>query len=125
MPSNLKILFISFVALMSITVTAQTTSHVVKGKITEKVMAQVLVNKLVNNKRQQVAEFQISPANPNFMFALTGDTLANYQLQFNLLKTGTRHPEVKKTFLVSWSLDSRKDYSFIITPSKLDSTQKK
>src|SRR5829696_6653303 len=104
---------------------AQTTTHIVKGIITEKVIAQILVSKLTNNKYSKVAEYKLSPGDKDFAFAISDDSASAYRLQFNLYKPAGRHPKLVKISVLALTLNHDQNYTLAITPSKLDTVKKK
>src|SRR5215218_5126770 len=104
---------------------AQTTTHIVKGIVTEKVIAQILVSKINNNKYSKVAEYKLSPGDKDFAFAIPNDSASAYRLQFNLYKPAGRHPKLVKISVLPLTLNQRQNYSLTITPSKLDTVKKR
>ena len=118
--------FVFCISIVTVIVaSAQITATVVAGTVSETAVAELWVSKIENNKQQRIADFTISPAQRNFMFSIPGDSIATYRLQVNLMKTGKHHPEIERVRLISFNLDPHNNYSLKITPSKLDSSQKK
>ncbi|MDH7463116.1 redoxin family protein [Chitinophagaceae bacterium 26-R-25] len=103
----------------------QSSTHVVSGIVSEKVNADLWVNKLVGNKILRVAEYKISPSDGSFLFAIPKDSASVYRFQLNVMKPHGRHFTNDKICLVTLSLNPDKDYSLSITPSKFDTLQKK
>jgi thiol-disulfide isomerase/thioredoxin len=104
---------------------AQSTTHIVKGTITEKVIAQILVSKLTNNKYSKVAEYKLLPGDKDFAFAIPNDSASAYRLQFNLYKPAGRHPKLVNISVLPLTLNHDQNYTLIITPSKFDTIKKK
>src|SRR5215204_42479 len=104
---------------------AQSTTHIVKGIVTEKVISQILVSKLNNNKYSKVAEYKLLPGDKNFAFAFSDDSASAYRIQFNLYKPAGRHPKLVNISVLSLTLNHDQNYTLIITPSKLDTIKKK
>jgi thiol-disulfide isomerase/thioredoxin len=103
---------------------AQTDTHVVTGRFTEKVIAELYLNKVVDNKFQKIVEYKISPENGNFLFAIPKDRTAAYRLQINLYIPNGRHPKLAKICVLPLTLNPDLNYTLKITPSKLDSAKK-
>src|SRR5215213_8362452 len=104
---------------------AQSTTHIVKGIVTEKVIAQILVSKLTNNKYSKLAEYKLSPGDKDFAFAISNDSISAYRLQFNLYKPAGRHPKLVNISVLPLKLNHDENYTLTITPSKLDTIKKK
>ncbi|HKH60241.1 MAG TPA: TlpA disulfide reductase family protein [Flavitalea sp.] len=103
---------------------AQHNTHYVTGTITEKVIAELWVNKLINGKYQRIAGYKLSPDNGNFVFTIPKDTGVDYRLQINLYKPGGRHPKMDKILALPLNLNAGLNYSLKITPSKFDTIKK-
>jgi thiol-disulfide isomerase/thioredoxin len=103
---------------------AQTTTHMVTATFLEDVIAEISVNKVVNNKLRSIARFDISPDDKDFEFAIPKEPGTTYRLQINLMKPGVRQPKLDKICIVPLSLNPERDYTLKITPSKLDMTKK-
>jgi hypothetical protein len=104
---------------------AQSTTHIVKGIVTEKVIAQILVSRINNNKYSKVAEYKLSPGDKDFAFAISDDSISVYRLQFNLYKPAGRHPKLVNISVLPLTLNQGQNYTLTITPSKLDTIKKK
>ena len=102
---------------------AQTTPNVVSGSFTEKVIAEIWLNKYVNSKLTRIAEFKVTPETKDFAFATPDDT-AVYRLQVLLYKPGGRHPKLERTVVLPLSFRPGNNYTLKITPSKLDTVKK-
>lgn len=125
MQSVIKKVLAGAAMFVAISAWGQSSTHVVSGVVTEKVNAELWVNKLVGNKLQRVAEYKISPSEGSFMFAIPKDSASVYRFQLNVMKPHGRHFTIDKICLVTSPLNPDKDYSLSITPSKFDSLQKK
>src|SRR5215203_3645837 len=104
---------------------AQTNTHFVKGTLSEKVIAEIWVNKVSKGKSRKIAEYKVTPDDGNFVFAIPKDPGAAYRLQINLYKPGGRHPKLDKVCVLPLSLTPDLNYTLNITPSKLDTLKKK
>jgi thiol-disulfide isomerase/thioredoxin len=103
---------------------AQTSTHFVKGSISEKTIAQILVNRLSNNKYSKIAEYNLLAGDKDFVFAVPKDSGTTYRLQINLYKPAGRHPKLEKICVLPLTLNPDLNYTLNITPSKLDTIKK-
>jgi hypothetical protein len=94
------------------------------GTFTEKIDAELLLFKTVNNKIQKMGEYTINPSNLDFVFVLPADTTINYSFQVKTLKQGHMRLETDKYFTLPLTLKSGQNYSLKITLSKLDAAKK-
>ena len=94
------------------------------GTFTEKINAELILFKTVNNKIQKLGEYTINPSNPEFVFALPADTTINYSFQVKTLKQGHMRLEADKCYTLPLTLKPGQNYSLKITPSKLDAAKK-
>ena len=54
---------------------AQQDVRLVKGVFTEKVLAEISVNKGTRERSKRIAEFKINPSNQSFVFAIPDDSV--------------------------------------------------
>src|SRR6187401_513790 len=94
------------------------------GTFTEKIDAELLLFKTVNNKIQKLGEYTINPSNLDFVFVLPADTIINYSFQVKTLKQGHMRLETDKYFTLPLTLKSGQNYSLKITLSKFDAAKK-
>jgi len=125
MKFNLKNIFATVTSLIVLnTVMAQHDPVILSGTFTEKIDAELILTKTVNNRIQKLGEYTITPSNPEFVFALPADTTINYSFQVKTLKQGHMRLEVDNWFAIPLTLKSGQSYSLKITPSKLDAAKK-
>src|SRR3954471_9230863 len=103
---------------------AQQDVRLVKGVFTEKVLAEISVNKGTRERSKRIAEFKINPSNQSFVFAIPDDSVMNYSVQIKFMKTGAHHPVLEKMSAIPLSLEANHSYSLAITPSLLNTDKK-
>ena len=65
---------------------AQQSPITLTGTFTEKINAELILTKTVNNRIQKLGEYTITPSNPEFVFAFPADTTITYSFQVKTLK---------------------------------------
>ena len=103
---------------------AQQDPVTLSGTLTEKIDAELILFKTVNNKIQKLGDYTITPSNPEFVFAFPADTTINYSFQVKTLKQGHMRLETDKYFTLPLTLKSGQNYSLKITLSKFDAAKK-
>src|SRR6188508_560061 len=103
---------------------AQQDPVTLSGTFTEKIDAELILFKTVNNKIQKLGEHMINPSNLDFVFVLPADTTINYSFQVKTLKQGHMRLETDKYFTLPLTLKSGQNYSLKITLSKFDAAKK-
>jgi len=94
------------------------------GTFTEKIDAELILTKTVNNRIQKLGEYTINPSNLDFVFVLPADTTINYSFQVRTLKQGHMRLETDKYFTLPLTLKQGQNYSLKITLSKFDAAKK-
>ena len=84
------------------------------GTFTEKIDAELILTKTVNNKIQKLGEYTINPSNLDFVFVLPADTTINYSFQVKTLKQGHMRLETDKYFTLPLTLKPDQNYSLKI-----------
>jgi thiol-disulfide isomerase/thioredoxin len=103
---------------------AQQDPIILTGTFTEKVNAELILTKTVNNRIQKLGEYTINPSNLDFVFVLPADTTINYSFQVRTLKQGHMRLETDKYFTLPLTLKPGENYSLKITLSKFDAAKK-
>ena len=103
---------------------AQQDPVTLNGTFTEKINAELILFKTVNNKIQKLGEYTINPSNLDFVFVLPADTTINYSFQVKTLKQGHMRLETDKYFTLPLTLKQGQNYSLKITLSKFDAAKK-
>src|SRR6187399_2211065 len=103
---------------------AQQSPITLTGTFTEKINAELILTKTVNNRIQKLGEYTINPSNPEFVFAFPADTTINYSFQVKTLKQGHMRLEADKYFTLPLTLKQGQNYSLKITLSKFDAAKK-
>src|SRR4030095_4845617 len=103
---------------------AQQKIGLVKGVFTEKIDAEVWINKVSGEKSVKIAEFKIYPTNRSFAFAIPDDSATNYSVRINFMNRSGHHPVIEKITTIPLSLNVSQGYSLTITPSTLDPNKK-
>jgi len=103
---------------------AQQDPVTLSGTLTEKIDAELILFKTVNNKIQKLGEHMINPSNLDFVFVLPADTTINYSFQVKTLKQGHMRLETDKYFTLPLTLKPGQNYSLKITLSKFDAAKK-
>ena len=67
------------------TAMAQQNFRIVKGAFTEKIDAEVWINKVSGEKSTKIAEFKIYPTDRSFAFAVPDDSASNYSVRINFM----------------------------------------
>ena len=125
MKNSIKNIFASAVCLIVFNaLMAQQDPVTLTGTFTEKIDAELILTKTVNNRIQKLGEYTITPSNRDFAFVLPADTTINYSFQVKTLKQGHMRLEVDNWFAIPLTLKSGQSYSLKITPSKLDAAKK-
>jgi len=125
MKFNLKNIFASAVCLIVFNAAmAQQDPVTLTGTFTEKIDAELILSKTVNNRIQKLGEYTITPSNPDFVFVLPYDTTINYSFQVKTLKQGHMRLEADKYFTLPLTLKRGQNYSLKITLSKFDAAKK-
>src|SRR6188508_1623632 len=94
------------------------------GTFTEKIDAELILIKTVNNRIQKLGEYTITPSNPEFAFAFPADTTITYSFQIKTLKQGHMRLEADKYFTLPLTLKPGQNYSLKITLSQFDAAKK-
>jgi hypothetical protein len=79
---------------------------------------------VINGKIRSIAEYNITPGNRDFVFAIPGDTGVSYRLFVNIMKQEGRHPKLVKAYTLPLTLNADQNYTLKITTSKLNDTKK-
>ena len=125
MKISIKNIFASAVCLIVFNAAiAQQDPVTLTGTFTEKIDAELILIKTVNNKIQKLGEYTITPSNLDFVFVLPADTTINYSFQVKTLKQGHMRLETDKYFTLPLTLKSGQNYSLKITLSKFDAAKK-
>src|SRR6187549_1807963 len=125
MKINIKNILASAVSLIVFNAAmAQQDPVTLSGTFTEKIDAELILFKTVNNKIQKLGEHMINPSNPDFVFVLPADTTINYSFQVKTLKQGHMRLEADKYFTLPLTLKPGQSYSLKITLSKFDAAKK-
>jgi len=103
---------------------AQQDPMILTGTFTEKVNAELMLFRTVNNKLQRLGEYTINPSNPEFVFALPADTTVTYSFQVTIMKQGHMRLEADKYFTLPLKMKPGQNYSLKVIPSKLDAAKK-
>ena len=103
---------------------AQRNVHFVRGIFSEKSLVELRLVQVVNDKIRLIGEYNITPDNRDFVFAIPGDTGVTYRLNVNIMKKEGRHPTLEKAFTLPLSLNPEQNYTLKITPSKLNDAKK-
>ena len=112
MKFNLKNIFATVTSLIVLnTLMAQHDPVILSGTFTEKIDAELILTKTVNNRIQKLGEYTITPSNPDFVFVLPADTTINYSFQVRTLKQGHMRLEVDNWFAIPLTLKSGQSYS--------------
>src|SRR6188768_3692797 len=119
MKNSLKNIFASAVYLIVFKAAmAQQDPVTLSGTFTEKIDAELILTKTVNNRIQKLGEYTITPSNPDFVFVLPADTTINYTFQVKTLKQGHMRLEADKYFTLPLKLKPSQNYSLKVIPSK-------
>ena len=102
----------------------QQKTMILSGTFTEKINADLILLKTVNNNIQKLGEYTINPSHSDFVFVLPADTIINYSFQIKTLKEGHMRLEADKWFTIPLALKPEQNYSIKITPSKLNAEKK-
>ncbi|HSC53398.1 MAG TPA: TlpA disulfide reductase family protein [Phnomibacter sp.] len=108
----------------SVAVHAQTGNILLSGTVAENANVELGVVKTVNNKKEIAGEYKVFAGRPDFAFALLPDKNATYTLKVTTMKMGHVRLEKDKVFEIPMKLDSGKNYTLKITPSKLNAQSK-
>src|SRR6188768_1112418 len=103
---------------------AQQNTMTLSGTFTEKVNAELILTKTVNNRIQKLGEYRITPSNPEFVFAFPADTTVTYSFQVKTLKQGHMRLEADKYYTLPLTLKPGQNYSLKVTLSKFDAGKK-
>jgi len=106
------------------TAMAQQNFRIVKGAFTEKIDAEVWINKVSGEKSTKIAEFKIYPTDRSFAFAVPDDSASNYSVRINFMNRSGHHPVIEKITTIPISLNAPQNYSLTISPSTLDPKKK-
>ena len=125
MKISIKNIFASAVCLIVFNAAmAQQDPVTLTGTFTEKIDAELILFKTVNNRIQKLGEYTINPSNPEFVFAFPADTSITYSFQVKTLKQGHMRLEADKYYTLSLTLKPGQNYSLKITLSKFDAAKK-
>ena len=125
MKNSIKNIFASAVCLMVFNaLMAQHDPVILSGTFTEKIDAELILTKTVNNRIQKLGEYTITPSNPEFVFAFPADTTITYSFQVKTLKQGHMRMEADKYYTLPLTLKPGQNYSLKITLSKFDAAKK-
>ncbi len=103
---------------------AQQYPNVLTGTFTEKVNAELILIRKLDNKVQKIGDYKISPDNLDFVIALPTDTSINYSFEVKIMKMGHLRLEVDKWYTFPLTLKSGQNHSIKVTPSKIDVAKK-
>jgi thiol-disulfide isomerase/thioredoxin len=103
---------------------AQQSPVTLTGTFTEKVNAELVLTRKVNNKIQKLGDYNITPDNLQFVFTLPADTPTNYSFEVKIMKQGHMRLEVDNWYTLPLALKSGKNYSLKVIPSKLNAAKK-
>jgi thiol-disulfide isomerase/thioredoxin len=123
-PTRIITVLIFFFASAS-QIKAQPGTTLITGTVSEKANVELTIYKKGNSRSEMVATYKISPASPDFAFAIPIEKNASYFLQINLMKQGHRRLELDKGFNFPLPIQPGQNLSINITPSLLDMTKKK
>jgi hypothetical protein len=105
MKFNLRNIFATVTSLIVLnTVMAQQDPVILSGVFTEKIYAELILTKNVNNRIQKLGEYTITPSNPEFVFAFPADTTITYSFQVKTLKQGHMRLEADKYYTLPLTL---------------------